>query len=116
MSAQATIASAVSVALSPTSAAAQRQEAYTFLEQIKSSANETWSECLKLFVNLGNDYPSEARLFCLQVVDEALGVEGCVSLSFLYLFVWLWEPISVGCNSYELSSLAMSRWNWPAWN
>ena len=74
---QASIASAVSLALAGDSTQQQRQEAYTFLEQIKSRPLETYAECLKLFLANGADaYPGEARLFCLQVVDEALGNDG----------------------------------------
>lgn len=77
MSAQESISSAVSLALASGSTQQERQSAYEFLERIKSRPLETYAECLKLFLPTGTQaYPGEARLFCLQVVDEALGNDG----------------------------------------
>ena len=64
------ISSAVQVALSPSSSAAQRAEAYTFLEQVKNTAAQTWTECYRLFL-AREQFGPEARLFALQVMDEA---------------------------------------------
>lgn len=70
------IAAAVNVALAPTSTPEQRKEAYDFLEQVKNSAQETWSESFRLFL-AKDEFGPEARLAALQIVDEAIG-NGCV--------------------------------------
>ncbi|TIC30446.1 hypothetical protein E3Q10_02161 [Wallemia mellicola] len=44
-----------------------RQEALTFLEQVKNNASETWKYCLGLF--LTNTVGTEARIWVLSVVD-----------------------------------------------
>lgn len=66
------IAAAVSVALAGHSTGEQRKEAFHFLEQVKSSAQETWPECLRLFL-AKDEFGPEARLAALQIVDEAIG-------------------------------------------
>ena len=69
---QRSIATAVQVALAPTSSQQQRSEAYGFLEQVKTKAAETWRDCFLLFL-ANNQYGPDARLFALQVLDEAIG-------------------------------------------
>ncbi|GAA94567.1 uncharacterized protein L969DRAFT_94151 [Mixia osmundae IAM 14324] len=76
MAYQSQIASAVRAALDPASPA-QQQEAYAFLEQVKSAPAQTWESCFALFSATSQDgrsyaYESQARMFGLQVLDEAL--------------------------------------------
>lgn len=60
------IASAVSAALHQQSA-----EAYNFLEGVKSSSTTTWPAGLDIFIDR-NSYAAEARMYGLQVLDDAL--------------------------------------------
>ncbi|GAA6017846.1 hypothetical protein JCM10207_003473 [Rhodosporidiobolus poonsookiae] len=75
------ISSAITLALSPSPSVpqAQRHEAYTFLQQVKDAAQETWSACWKLFLDGrdegavgGRGLGPEERMFALQVVEQAL--------------------------------------------
>lgn len=78
MDLRAEIASAVSVALSP---GPEQASGYAYLERIKNESGQTWQSCLDIFLagSSGADghgwtytYPPEARMFGLQVVDDAL--------------------------------------------
>ncbi|BGP35706.1 pre-tRNA nuclear export protein [Rhodotorula toruloides] len=77
----ATISAACSVALdsNPAIPQEQRHQAYTFLQQVKDAASETWQACWKLFLDGrdegktgGTGLSPEARMFAVQVVGEAL--------------------------------------------
>lgn len=70
------IAAAVNVALAPESSQDERKGAYDFLEQVKNSSKETWTECFRLFL-AKDEFAPPARLAALQVMDEAIG-NGCV--------------------------------------
>lgn len=76
----ATISAACSVALDSNTAIPQEQrhQAYTFLQQVKDAASETWQACWKLFLDGrdegktgGTGLSPEARMFAVQVVGEA---------------------------------------------
>jgi exportin-T len=71
------ISSAVAYAVSPSTSQEQRNEAYTFLQQVKDAHQETWAACLNLFLADGNStehgskaWSTEARMFGIQVVGE----------------------------------------------
>ncbi|GAA5859251.1 hypothetical protein JCM8547_008938 [Rhodosporidiobolus lusitaniae] len=75
------ISSAITLALNPSPSIPQQQrhEAYTFLQQVKDAASQTWDACWKLFldgrdegVSGGKGLGPEERMFALQVVGEAL--------------------------------------------
>jgi len=60
------IASAVSAALHQ-----QSSDGYTFLEGVKASSDTTWPAGLDIFIDKGS-YAPEARMYGLQVLDDAL--------------------------------------------
>ncbi len=62
------ISSAVALATSPSSTQDQRNEAYTFLTQVKEAGTETWQSCLALFLN--REVDPQARMFGAQVTGE----------------------------------------------
>ncbi|KAF9353934.1 pre-tRNA nuclear export protein, partial [Mortierella sp. NVP85] len=64
------IEEAVACALSPTADPALKQQATQYCEQVKASP-DGWQSCLALFVREPKSTP-ETRLFCLQVIEEAL--------------------------------------------
>ncbi|GAA5992257.1 hypothetical protein JCM5350_006326 [Sporobolomyces pararoseus] len=75
------ITQAISFALNPDPSIPQEQrhQAYSFLQQVKDAANETWQSCWKLFLDGrdqgqvgGNGLGKEERMFAVQVVAEAL--------------------------------------------
>ncbi|KAG0292802.1 pre-tRNA nuclear export protein, partial [Dissophora globulifera] len=64
------IEEAVAIALSPTADPATKQQATQYCEQVKASP-DGWQSCLALYIREPKSTP-EARLFCLQVVEEVL--------------------------------------------
>ncbi|SGY86016.1 BQ5605_C009g05795 [Microbotryum silenes-dioicae] len=85
------IASACQCALSPSSAPAQRQEAYTFLQRVREAHGETWQACLALFLErhdgaggqTGYKWDGDARMFGVQVVGESLPHLSAEALAFV---------------------------------
>ncbi|KAG0242703.1 pre-tRNA nuclear export protein [Actinomortierella wolfii] len=64
------IEEAVACALNPSADMALKQQATQYCEQVKASP-DGWQSCLTLFVREPKSTP-EARLFCLQVIEEVL--------------------------------------------
>ncbi|GAA5834356.1 hypothetical protein JCM11251_007967 [Rhodosporidiobolus azoricus] len=75
------ISAAITLALNPSPSVPQEQrhQAYTFLQQVKDAASQTWDACWKLFLDGrdegavgGRGLGAEERMFAVQVVGEAL--------------------------------------------
>ncbi|KAK4053974.1 pre-tRNA nuclear export protein [Microbotryomycetes sp. JL221] len=77
------ISSAVRVAVSPTSDLTTRQQAYTFLQQVKDASLETWQPCLTLIVDRSGQYQAEERMFAMQVVGDSLANLPVEALAFV---------------------------------
>lgn len=79
MDLQTQISNAVTAAITP---GPQQGEGYRYLEGVKAESDKTWQACLDIFFagSFGNEsgqvwsytYGPEARMYGLQVVDDAL--------------------------------------------
>ncbi|KAK4699304.1 exportin-T, partial [Phenoliferia sp. Uapishka_3] len=83
--------SAVTLALAPNSTPEQRQEAYTFLAQVKDAHQQTWQDCLQIFLERANGpdgretfrWGAQERMFAAQVVGESLSLLSPEALAFI---------------------------------
>jgi hypothetical protein len=73
------LAAAVAAASGASSTNELRQQAYTFLEQVRQNRLEAWPACLALFLSGGDQggtwhwtYDQQARVFGLTILDEVL--------------------------------------------
>lgn len=72
------LSSAINLALGQDSTPQQRNEAYLFLSQVKDASEQTWQDCLALFLERARDqngveqyrWGAQERMFAVQVVGE----------------------------------------------
>ncbi|KAM0787298.1 hypothetical protein ACM66B_007074 [Microbotryomycetes sp. NB124-2] len=76
------ISSAVRLAVGAGTDQATRQQAYTFLQQVKDANQETWQPCLQLALDR-QQYQAEERMFAMQVVGDSLATLPVEAIAFV---------------------------------
>ncbi|KAK4048624.1 pre-tRNA nuclear export protein [Microbotryomycetes sp. JL201] len=76
------ISSAVRIAVGAQSDQQTREQAYTFLQQVKDANAETWQPCLQLALDR-QQYQAEERMFAMQVVGDSLATLPVEAIAFV---------------------------------